>query len=133
MIGGVAARRFRSRASSLILASLTTVADCVRAAASRGVMVGSGSATRWEGVMAGALAAAVCGFGAWVLALPPLGAGGTLAMTAVIAGLGPLGPPSGSILLGGNDQRSRYVRRIDTLIVAGPIAAWLAVNLVWAA
>jgi hypothetical protein len=92
-------------------------------------VVGSGASARWEGPMAGVVTVCVCAFGAWVLALPPLGAEGTIALAAATAALGPLGPPAATVLLGSIDQRGRFVRRLDTLLVAGPIAAWLALNL----
>jgi hypothetical protein len=89
-------------------------------------MVGSDARTRWEGPLAGVIAVAVCTFPAWVLALPPLGAGGSIAVGAIVALLAPLGPPTASALLGSEGPHARFVRRLDTLLVLGPVVALVA-------
>jgi hypothetical protein len=88
-------------------------------------LVGTGAAARWEGPMAGVVAVGVCAFAVWVVDIAPLHRDGVVAMAAVVGGLGPLGPPAGTVLLGSEGQAGRYVRRLDTLLVAGPIAAWV--------
>jgi hypothetical protein len=93
-------------------------------------MVGTGASTPWEGPMAGMLAVAVCAFAGWVLDVAPLGHDGIVTMAVAVGLLAPFGPPLGSVLLGSADRRGRYVRRLDTLLVAGPIAAWLVAGVV---
>jgi hypothetical protein len=91
---------------------------------------GAGASARWEGPMAGIVAVAVCGFAAWVLDTAPLEQDGVVWMAATIGLLAPFGPPLGSVLLGSARQPGRYVRRIDTLLVAGPFAAFAVARIV---
>ncbi|MGD9798323.1 MAG: hypothetical protein AB7H43_13535 [Acidimicrobiia bacterium] len=88
-------------------------------------LVGTGASTPWEGPMAGIVAVAVCAFAAWVLDVAPLDQDGVVVLAAAVALLAPIGPPLGSVLLGSASRPGRYVRRLDTLLVAGPVAAWL--------
>jgi hypothetical protein len=48
-------------------------------------------------------------------------------VTAVLA---PLGPPAATVLIGDAGTAARFVRRLDTLIVLGPVAAWAAAAVV---
>lgn len=89
-------------------------------------LVGSGSHSPWEGPVAGVLAVLVCGFGAWVWAPPPLEGHGVLALVVATAVLAPFGPPAASVLIGGAGRPARFVRRLDTLLVLGPVAAFSA-------
>lgn len=89
-------------------------------------LVGSGSHTPWEGPVAGVLAVLVCGFGTWVWAPPPLEGHGVLALVAATAALAPFGPPAASVLIGDGVRPARFVRRLDTLLVLGPVAAYSA-------
>ncbi|HEY2333232.1 MAG TPA: hypothetical protein VGH94_15040, partial [Acidimicrobiales bacterium] len=93
-------------------------------------VVGSGAWARWEGPMAGMVAVGVCAFAAWTLNVAPLGQDGVAWLAATIALLGPLGPPTGSVLLGSATVPGRYVRRLDTLLVAGPVAAYVVAHLI---
>jgi hypothetical protein len=93
-------------------------------------LVGTGAGTPWEGPVAGVVAVAVCGFGAWVVAPPPLEAHGVLALPVATAVLAPFGPPAASVLIGDGARPARFVRRLDTLIVLGPVAAWAAAGVV---
>jgi hypothetical protein len=87
-------------------------------------VVGTGASTPWEGPAAGAVAVVVVGFVAVVLGPPPLREDGALAMLAVVALLAPLGPPVASVLVGDGVTPARFVRRLDSLLVAGPVAAY---------
>jgi hypothetical protein len=93
-------------------------------------LVATGADTPWEGPLAGVVAVAVCGFGAWVVAPPPLEGHGVVALVAATAVLAPFGPPAASVLLGDGGRPARFVRRLDTLIVLGPVAAWAAAGVV---
>jgi hypothetical protein len=93
-------------------------------------LVGTGATSPWEGPVAGVVAVGVCGFGAWVVAPAPLGGHGVLALAVVTAVLAPLGPPAASVLIGDGSRPARFVRRLDTLLVLGPVAAWAAAGVV---
>jgi hypothetical protein len=60
----------------------------------------------------------------------PLGGHGALTLAVVTAVLAPLGPPSASVLVGDGRRPARFVRRLDTLLVLGPVAAWAAAGVV---
>lgn len=84
-------------------------------------VVGSGASAPWEGAAAGVVsvvpvtvAAAVALVGTFPAA--PLVLGGVTALLA------PFGPPMATILIG--DERASVVRRIDSMLLAGP--AWAA-------
>lgn len=87
-------------------------------------VVGTGAATRWEGPATGAATVAVVGFALSVVALPPTDRGGILLMTGVAALLAPAGPPAGALLVGDGRINARFVRRLDSLLVMGPVAAY---------
>jgi hypothetical protein len=91
---------------------------------------GAGASVPWEGPAAGIVAVAVFGFGAWVLDVAPLDQVGVVWLAATVGVLAPLGPPVGSVLLGAATRPGRYVRRLDTLLVAGPLAAWAVAQVV---
>lgn len=93
-------------------------------------LVGTGAASPWEGPVAGMVAVAVCGFAAWVVAPRPIGGHGALTLAVVTAVLAPLGPPTASVLVGDGRRPARFVRRLDTLLVLGPVAAWAAAGVV---
>jgi hypothetical protein len=88
-------------------------------------IVGTGAHTPWEGPVAGVAAVAVVGFAAIVLAPPPLEEEGAIALTLVVALLAPLGPGVASMLVGDGVTPARFVRRLDSLLVVGPFAAYL--------
>lgn len=93
-------------------------------------LVGSGAGAPWEGPVAGVIAVGVMGFAAWVVAPPPLEAHGVVALAVAAAVLAPFGPPAASVLTAGGCRPSRFVRRLDTLLVLGPVAAWAAAGVV---
>jgi hypothetical protein len=87
-------------------------------------LVGTGAGTSWEGPAAGVAAVAVVGFAAVVIAPPPLEEEGAATLALVVALLAPLGPPLASMLVGDGVTPARFVRRLDSLLLAGPIAAY---------
>jgi hypothetical protein len=87
-------------------------------------LVGTEAGTVWEGPVSGMAAVIVFAFGASVIPLQPLDQGSTLALGVVVALLAPLGPPAASVLIGGGRTKARFVRRLDSLVVLGPLVAW---------
>lgn len=92
-------------------------------------LIGTGAHAPWEGPVAGAATVAVVTFGGLVVSPPPLQEKGVLALGAVVALLAPLGPLVASVLIGDGTTRARFVRRIDSLLVAGPVAAYVITGL----
>ena len=87
-------------------------------------IVGTGSVTTWEGPAAGVASIAVVGFGMTVLAPQPLLEDGAASLAILVALLAPLGPPVASVLIGDGTSPARFVRRLDSLLVVGPFAAY---------
>lgn len=92
-------------------------------------IVGTGAATSWEGPAAGITAVAVVGFAALVVAQPPLEEDGSATLAILVALLAPLGPPMASVLVGDGVRDARFVRRLDSLLLVGPIAAYAMAGL----
>jgi hypothetical protein len=88
-------------------------------------LVGTGAGTTWEGPAAGVAAVAVVGFAATVIAPAPLLEDGSATLAIVVAMLAPLGPWLGSMLVGDGARPARYVRRLDSLLLAGPVTAFV--------
>ena len=89
-------------------------------------VVGTEASTVWEGPVSGMAAVVVFAFGASVIPLEPLDQATTLAIGVVVALLAPLGPPAASLLVGDGRTPARFVRRVDSLLVVGPLIAWSA-------
>jgi hypothetical protein len=83
-------------------------------------LVGSGASAPWEGAVAGAVSLVPITVAAAV-ALVPRFAAAPFVLGAIVATLAPLGPPAATILIG--DDRASAVRRIDSLLFAGPVWA----------
>ena len=88
-------------------------------------VVGTGASTAWEGPAAGVAAVAVVGFATTVLTPRPLLEEGAATLALLVAMLAPLGPPLASVLLGSGARPARYVRRLDSLLIAGPVSAYV--------
>lgn len=91
-------------------------------------LVGTGAKRVWEGPLAGMAAVAVFTFAASVVPVEPLRADSALLLGAVTAVLAPFGPPAASLLLGDGTLPARFVRRLDSLLVLGPVAPWILVH-----
>lgn len=87
-------------------------------------LIGSGSSTHWEGPAAGVVAIAVVTFAISVVPLEPLDAKATWALGALTALLAPLGPPAASLLVGSGRRPARHLRRLDSLLVLGPVVPY---------
>ncbi|MGI8759453.1 MAG: hypothetical protein ACR2K0_09120 [Acidimicrobiales bacterium] len=84
-------------------------------------LIGSGSPTSWEGPAAGIVAVAVVSFAVSVVPLGPVDAAAALAIGGLTCLLAPLGPPAASLLIGDGRRPARHIRRLDSLLVLGPI------------
>lgn len=84
-------------------------------------LVGSGSSTSWEGPAAGIVAVAVVTFAVSVLPLRPIDASAAYALGVLTCVLAPLGPPAASLLIGNGRRPARFVRRLDSLLILGPL------------
>jgi sulfur-carrier protein len=88
-------------------------------------LVGTGAGSDWEGPVAG-IASIVC-VTLFVAVLVPSFEGGSPFLLGLVAGiLAPLGPLAASVILGDREARAPAVRRIDSLLLLGPVWAWLA-------
>ena len=84
-------------------------------------LIGSGSSTWWEGPAAGVAAVGVASFALSVVPLEPVDAPAAYALGVLTAVLAPLGPPVASLLVGSGRRPARHLRRLDSLLVLGPI------------
>lgn len=69
------------------------------------------------------------GFAAVVVAQPPLEDDGSATMAILVALLAPLGPPVASVLVGDGVREARFVRRLDSMLLVGPLAAYAMAGL----
>ncbi len=98
-------------------------------------VVGSGSGNVLEGPVSGIVAVAVITFSLTVfdqlIGIPPFEGFSLVFFGVAVGALAPFGPMCASILLPRADARAPALRRIDTLIVAGPVwtlALWTHVG-----
>jgi CDP-diglyceride synthetase len=92
-------------------------------------LVGTGAVATWEGPVAG-VASIVC-VTLFVAVLVPSFSGGSPFLLGLIAGiLAPLGPLAASAILGDRSANAPALRRLDSLLLLGPIWAWSAAALV---
>ena len=84
-------------------------------------IIGSGASPWWEGPAAGIATVAVATFAVSVVPLEPIDAGAAYALGALTCLLAPLGPPAASLVLGSNRRPARFLRRLDSLLLLGPI------------
>jgi hypothetical protein len=89
-----------------------------------------GADARWPviGTLAGAAAVAVLSFSLYVVALPPFGGVPVFVFGGALALLAPLGQIATSLALPDGRLLASGLRRLDTLVLAGP--AWVAL-LTW--
>jgi sulfur-carrier protein len=91
-------------------------------------LVGTGATATWEGPVAG-IAAVAC-VTLFVAVLVPSFTGAGSFLLGVVAGiLAPLGPLAASALLGDRSASAPALRRLDSLLLMGPIWAWVAAAL----
>jgi molybdopterin synthase sulfur carrier subunit len=90
-------------------------------------LVGTGASSVWEGPVAGVAALIPVVILSAVLLVPPFDPGSPIALGVLAAVLAPLGPLVGSALVGGGEAHAPGLRRLDSLVVLGPIWAAAAV------
>jgi hypothetical protein len=88
-------------------------------------LVGTGAVNDWEGPVAG-IAAIVCVTLFVAVLVPSFGGGGPFLLGLVAAALAPLGPLAASVILGDRTASAPALRRLDSLLLLGPVWAWTA-------
>ena len=111
--------RLDARAALLLLAS-AAVYDA------GAYLVGTGASSTWEGPVAGIAALVPLTLIAVLTFDPPFAESESLRLGLVAAVLAPFGPLAGSALLGDRNAPSPALRRIDSLLVMGPVWALCA-------
>ena len=92
-------------------------------------LVGTGASSVWEGPAAGVVALLPLTMLAALAFVPPFGGGAPWLLGAMAAVLAPVGPVAGSALLGDRTAHAPALRRLDSLLIMGPIWAWCAAAL----
>jgi molybdopterin converting factor small subunit len=90
-------------------------------------LVGTGAASAWEGPAAGVVAFIPLTIFAAVVLIPPFSGAEPLLLGLVAAVLAPAGPVAASALLGDRSAHAPALRRLDSLLLMGPLWAWCAV------
>jgi len=89
-------------------------------------LIGTGAASAWEGPAAGVAAFVPLTILASVVFVPPFSGAEPLVLGLLAAVLTPIGPVVGSALLGDGTTDAPALRRLDSLLVLGPIWTWCA-------
>jgi CDP-diglyceride synthetase len=92
-------------------------------------LVGTGASSTWEGPIAGIVTALPITLLVAVALVPPFRGASALLLGAVAAATAPLGPLAASALLGDSSAPAPALRRLDSLLVLGPLWAWCAAAL----
>ncbi|MGH9263717.1 MAG: MoaD/ThiS family protein [Acidimicrobiales bacterium] len=119
-------------ASSLVLVRHTGIAAtllllamvCVYDAGA--YLVGTGASSAWEGPAAGVAALIPLTIFAEVVLIPPFAGAQPLFLGMLAAVLAPAGPVAASALLGDRTGHAPALRRLDSLLLLGPLWAWCA-------
>ena len=93
-------------------------------------LVGAGSRHVWEGPVAGVASIAAVTVAVAAILVPPFGGARPWILGAAAVVLTPLGPVAATMLLGDRRARVPALRRLDALIVLGPIWTLLALAFV---
>lgn len=93
-------------------------------------VVGTGAASAWEGVAASVVSVIPVTLLAAVVLVPKFPESAPFVLGGLAAVLAPLGPPVASLLLGDRRMAAPAVRRLDSLLVLGPVWACVASVLV---
>lgn len=90
-------------------------------------LVGTGASSAWEGPAAGVAALIPITIFAEVVLVPPFAGAQPLFLGVLAAVLAPCGPVAASALLGDRSGHAPALRRLDSLLLLGPLWAWCAV------
>jgi len=112
------------RRDSLVLALVLVAFAAVHDAAA--YIVGTGAQHAWEGPIAAMLSIGAVTLAVAAILVPPFRGASPWVLGAVAAVAAPLGPMLGSVLLGNRRARAPALRRLDSLLVLGPVWALTA-------
>lgn len=84
-------------------------------------VVGTGAASAWEGPAAGVASMAAVTLAVAAVLVPPFRGATPWVLGGLAIALAPLGPYAGSALLGDRAARVPALRRLDSLLVLGPV------------
>lgn len=102
---------------------------CAAAYDTGAYLVGTGAKSAWEGPVGGIAALVPLTLLAAVALEPPFEGASPMILGVVAAVLAPLGPLAASALLGDRDASAPALRRLDSLLVMGPVWAFWAASL----
>ena len=91
-------------------------------------LVGTGASSPWEGPAAGVAALIPITIFAEVVLVPPFAGVQPLFLGVLAAVLAPCGPVAASALLGDRSGHAPALRRLDSLLLLGPLWAWCAIS-----
>ena len=123
-IGLAAAAPVLVRHTGIATALLLLAIVCVYDASA--YLVGTGASSAWEGPAAGVAALVPLTIFAEVVLIPPFSGSEPLFLGLLAAVLAPAGPVAGSALLGDRAAHAPALRRLDSLLLVGPLWAWWA-------
>jgi CDP-diglyceride synthetase len=107
-------------AATLLLLALVCLYDA------GAYLVGTGASSAWEGPAAGVAALIPLTIFAEVVLVPPFAGAQPLFLGLLAAVLAPAGPVAASALLGDRSGHAPALRRLDSLLLLGPLWAWCA-------
>ncbi len=90
-------------------------------------LVGTGASSAWEGPAAGVVTLLPLSIFAAIVLVPPFNGAQPLFLGLLTAVLAPCGPVAASALLGDRNAHAPALRRLDSLLLLGPLWAWCAV------
>ena len=108
-------------AATLLLLAMVCVYDA------GAYLVGTGASSPWEGPAAGVAGLIPVTIFAEVVLIPPFAGAQPLFLGLLAAVLVPAGPVAASALLGDRSAHAPALRRLDSLLLVGPLWAWCAI------
>jgi CDP-diglyceride synthetase len=93
-------------------------------------LIGTGAGAAWEGPAAGMVGILPVTILGSVLLVPPFPPGGPILLGFLAVALAPLGPLLATALVGDRQLDAPGLRRLDSLLLLGPMWAWAATRLV---
>lgn len=128
LVGSAAAAPVVTRAELGVAPALALLAFC-HGHDLAAFIVGSGAASPWEGWVASVATVGALTLAVAAVLVPPFRGASPWQLGALAAVLAPLGPLAASTLLGDRRARVPALRRIDVLVVLGPVWAAAAAAL----